>query len=162
MGKRGPAPKPTKLRILEGNPSKRPLNAAEPEPLAGEPRMPSDLDRFGRRVWRWAVTQLGAMQLLTQADAEALTDLCRVASVERRAWEAVKAKDLTFKTLAGYIQQRPEVGVLLKSVQIKRTLLGEFGLTPASRSRIEMPGQQETDELMEFLKRRTVTGDASG
>jgi len=29
---RGPPPKPTYLRILEGNPSKRPLNRNEPQP----------------------------------------------------------------------------------------------------------------------------------
>ncbi len=43
MGQRGPAPKPTALRILEGNPGKRPLNASEPRPRAGRPAEVSGL-----------------------------------------------------------------------------------------------------------------------
>ena len=39
---RGPPPKPTYLRILEGNPSKRPLNRNEPQPPPVETLDPPD------------------------------------------------------------------------------------------------------------------------
>jgi hypothetical protein len=37
MGRRGPPPQPTKLRLLSGNPGKRPLPRAEPQPI-GQPQ----------------------------------------------------------------------------------------------------------------------------
>ena len=40
MGLREPAPIPTAIRIMEGNPGKRPLNGREPQPAAVEPRCP--------------------------------------------------------------------------------------------------------------------------
>jgi hypothetical protein len=32
MGKRGPSPKPTSLKVLQGNPGKRKINKSEPKP----------------------------------------------------------------------------------------------------------------------------------
>ena len=43
MGKRGPKPTPTPLKILRGNPGCRPLNAAEPQPPANGIVMPEHL-----------------------------------------------------------------------------------------------------------------------
>ena len=40
----GPPPKPTKLKLLAGNPGKRPLNENEPEPEAVAPSVPAHLD----------------------------------------------------------------------------------------------------------------------
>lgn len=158
MGKRGPAPMPTKLRLLNGNASKRPINTAEPQPPQGEPKMPTDLDKWGRKVWREVMRNLRAMGLATEADAEALASMCRVASIERQAWAKVQDKGLTFKTINGYIQQRPEVGTFLKAAHIKKTYLGEFGLTPSGRSKITLPGQEEHDELADFLSKGRQSG----
>lgn len=150
MGARGPAPKPTALKVLEGNPGQRPLNGREPEPVPGEPVLPAHLDAKARRIWRQLVPQLLAMRVLTQADGEALATLATICATERRLLKAVKQKGDTFKTGSGYVQQRPEWGLLTKLWQIKRTYLGEFGMSPASRSRIHQQGE-ETDDLESLL-----------
>ena len=41
MAARGRKPKPTALKVLEGNPGKRPLNDHEPIPPKGELKCPS-------------------------------------------------------------------------------------------------------------------------
>lgn len=40
MAIRGKKPKPTNLKILEGNPGKRPLNLNEPKPIPIAPECP--------------------------------------------------------------------------------------------------------------------------
>ncbi len=150
MGKRGPAPKPTNIRILEGNLSKRPFNSREPEPQPGEPALPVHLDAKARRIWRQLVPLLLNMRVLTEADGEALGTLAAICAVERRLLKAIREKGDTFKTGSGYIQQRPEWGLLNKLWQLKRVYLGEFGMSPASRSRIQQHGA-EVDDLDALL-----------
>lgn len=41
MATRGRKPKPTELKLLEGNPAKRPLNKNEPNPEKKAPRCPT-------------------------------------------------------------------------------------------------------------------------
>ena len=38
MGRHGPAPEPTALKLVHGNPGKRPINKAEPRPSRRRPR----------------------------------------------------------------------------------------------------------------------------
>ena len=40
MATRGRKPKPTAMKILEGNPGKRPLNPFEPVPVKGDIKCP--------------------------------------------------------------------------------------------------------------------------
>ena len=51
MGLRGPAPKPTAIKRLEGNPGKRKLNEAEPTLTVGVPECPDYLDEVAKREW---------------------------------------------------------------------------------------------------------------
>jgi len=74
---RGPPPKPTYLRILEGNPSKRPLNRNEPQPPPVETLDPPDyLGGHAATEWCRIVPGLSAMRLLTIADIPALAAYC--------------------------------------------------------------------------------------
>lgn len=79
MGKRGPSPKPTPIRVLEGNPSRRPINENEPKPTDGTPPMPPHLDRRARVVWRQIAPELSRLGLLTVVDGEALASYCTAA-----------------------------------------------------------------------------------
>src|SRR6266702_3836517 len=91
----GPVPKPTGLRIYEGNRSHRPLNDREPTPLTGEPMMPSYLDREARKEWRRLVPILMTMPVLTEADGLALANLCTTYS------QLVQAQRLMLKAATG-------------------------------------------------------------
>lgn len=55
MAQRGRKPKPTALKMLEGNPGGRPLNTKEPKPEKKAPRCPSWLEDEAKKsgnVWR--------------------------------------------------------------------------------------------------------------
>lgn len=142
MGLRGPAPKPTALRVLEGNPSRRPLNAREPKPRAGEPEMPRHLDREARREWKRLVPILLGMRVLTEGDGIALANLCSSYSLLIQAQNLMlKAaregkSGLLIKTPNGFPVQSPVLAVINAQMEKVGRLLREFGLTPAARSRI--------------------------
>ena len=44
MAQRGRKPKPTAVKVLEGNPGKRSLNTNEPKPVKKAPRCPAWLE----------------------------------------------------------------------------------------------------------------------
>jgi phage terminase small subunit len=72
----GRPPKPTRLKILNGNPGKRPLNAAEPQPARGVPSCPAWLDDYAKEKWAELAELLHGLGVLTLADGETLTVLC--------------------------------------------------------------------------------------
>lgn len=138
MGLRGPAPKPTSIRILEGNPGKRRINHNEPKPLDIPPDCPRHLDKVAKREWKRLVPVLQRMRVLTEADQIALANLCQTYSTMIQAQEQLSKSGILYKTKSGYIQQSPLLGIVNSSIEIINRLSREFGLTPASRSRIEV------------------------
>jgi len=88
MGARGPAPKSTNLRILEGNPSRRPLNHDEPQPEAGAV-CPDWLSACAKAVWDHYAPVLTSCGILTKADTHTLAAYCDAAAKWRMATEAL-------------------------------------------------------------------------
>ena len=52
MAVRGRKPKPTALKVLEGNPGHRPLNKKEPMPKGKLPRCPELLEEDAKKEWK--------------------------------------------------------------------------------------------------------------
>lgn len=77
MSRRGPAPKPTRLKIAAGNPGKRPLNPREPKPATVDPPMPMWLSKRAQAEWRRIVPELLKLGLLTSIDLAALAAYCQ-------------------------------------------------------------------------------------
>jgi P27 family predicted phage terminase small subunit len=142
MGARGFPPKPTALKRLEGNPGKRRLNTREPQPLPGEPEMPEGLDDIARKEWERLVPVLLRMRVLTEADQMALANLCRAYSTmiqaeEQMRLQAIPGKSPLVKKLQrGFGYQTILLRIINTQMDIVNRQLREFGLTPASRSRI--------------------------
>jgi len=142
MTLRGRPPKPTALKVFEGNPGKRPLNPREPQPLSVEPDIPSHLDAIARREWKRLIPILLRMRVLTEADGLALANLCQAYSTMIQAHKSMgKASNrgqspLVMKTKGGYQYQSPFLSIINSQMDIISRHLREFGLTPASRSRV--------------------------
>src|SRR3954470_9706696 len=73
---RGRRPKPTRLKVLTGNPGKRPLNTNEPEPEPAVPECPPELGPVAKREWDRLVNELSSLRLLTNLDRGALASYC--------------------------------------------------------------------------------------
>ena len=79
MGLRGPAPKPTSLRLLEGNPGKIPLNPNEPQPSVISAHTPPEmLSEEAKKIWTKLSVMLVPVQLLTDIDWVAFGRYCEL------------------------------------------------------------------------------------
>lgn len=94
MGLRGPAPKPTALRVLEGNRSKRPLNASEPKFDAQIPVCPPHLDAQAKKEWARLAPALVQVKILTEVDYMALANLCQAYSTMVQAQRLLNKQGL--------------------------------------------------------------------
>lgn len=139
MARPGPRPKPTALKILEGNPGKRALPVNEVHPLVMMPECPEWLAPQAQREWQKIAPQLLSLGLLTELDQMSLAAYCAALAQWRAAQMVVDEEGLTLVTTSGYLQQRPEVGIAARSMAMVRAFSGEFGATPSARSRLNPP-----------------------
>ena len=150
----GRPPKPTRLRILEGNPGKRPLNKAEPQPSLGlTVQCPAWMSVEAKRIWRKLRPILERMGVFTEADAWALAMLCETLAEFRAAREVVRAEGATtlVVTQSGVSdQERPEVKIAQNAFVRARQMMQEDGLTPSSRSRLSVAEVAKTDPFESY------------
>lgn len=150
---RGRKPVPTTLKLLEGNPGRRPLNAQEPQPAVAIPDCPAFLDNVDREEWTRTATLLAEMGLLTAADRTALAAYC----VAYSRWVEAEAQVKKYGTIVkspekGFPMKSPYLTVADQALETMRKLMVEFGLTPSSRSRIRVPATgDDFDEFAAFL-----------
>ena len=77
MGKRGPKKEPTVLKLIKGNPGKRPINKREPKPEPGLPKCPAHLNDLAKLEWRRVAKELDSVGLLTKLDRAVLAAYCK-------------------------------------------------------------------------------------
>ena len=147
MGLRGPAPKPTAIKIAEGNPGKRPINDREPTPRMVAPRCPSYLDARAKQEWKRLVPILSRMRVLSEADGLVLANLCIAVSTLVRAQEKLNEAGILYKSPSGYVMMSPLLSISNAALEQVTKLAREFGLSPAARSRILIPPEYVEDEL---------------
>jgi P27 family predicted phage terminase small subunit len=135
--KRGPKPTPTATKELRGNPGKRPLNDAEPRPPQRRPPCPPHLDDAAKAEWRWITRYLLDIGVLTVIDKAALAAYCQAYSRWAKAEETLKTTGLVLKSAEGNFYTNPYLAVANKALAQMHSFLCEFGLTPASRTRVK-------------------------
>ena len=163
MGLRGPAPKPTGVRILEGCRAHRPLPPNEPQFSLGAPLQPKKMSRQARLVWKELVNEMAPAGVLRSVDQRALWQLAEdealLAEVYAGLWKTIHAledkakaegKDLPGGPLFALVTMTSgrlamnAVRDLAARVIIERR---EFGLTPSSRTRIAAASNGTIDAL---------------
>ena len=95
----GRRPKPTALKIIEGNRGRRPLNDLEPQPEAGAPECPGWLHKWAKEMWEWVVPQLEVMGIIGRCDIVDLVALCQSWARWRQAEELLDTEGLTYQSL---------------------------------------------------------------
>ena len=75
---RGRKPKPTRLRLIEGNPGRRPINGSEPKPPGRLPSCPAHLSPTAKNEWKRLARSRNVVGLLTQAHRAPLAAYCQL------------------------------------------------------------------------------------
>ena len=79
---RGRKPKPTHLKLIEGNPGKRPIRTGPERPITTMPEPPDHLNADARTEWDRVAHGLHALRLLETVDRAALAARLRAALQE--------------------------------------------------------------------------------
>lgn len=159
--KPGPKPTPTNLRLLEGNPGRRPLNEREPLPPEDRPEAPGYLDGLALAEWDRLAEDLYGMGVLTVIDVSTFAAYCLAYGRWRKAEADLDAcikaalanpKDKTSggalaETSNGNLVQNPLVGIANVARRDMIRLAAEFGLSPSSRTLLEAGKRGEDDPI---------------
>ena len=136
---RGRKPKPTRLKIITGNPGKHPLNYDEPRPEPAVPDCPPELGPSAQREWNRLVGELAGLRVLTNLDRAALAAYCGAYALWAEATEAIQKYGVMVKSPSGFPMQSPYLAIANRQAEIMMRISAEFGFTPASRGRISAP-----------------------
>lgn len=150
---------PTELKIINGNPGKRPLNKQEPDPeYLDDLTPPTWLPNGAKQVWMQLAPKMRKAKVLTVIDVTAFEKFCVAHARWRAAVQDLELlgvmvprggeKDMPQEPTDGKDSSKnsPKVGpgqvinqlVFAESMFFKQavTLEREFGMTPAARTRV--------------------------
>ncbi len=121
MAKRGTKPKPSHLKIISGNPGKRPINDQEPEIIEPLGTPPAGWQAGAKVLWHEMV-DCAPEAVLTKADRHLM--------------------EIAVRLLA---QIRSNAEVNAATVAQFRACLSEMGMTPSARTRLYTGGRSGTE-----------------
>lgn len=150
---RGPKPKPTALRLLDGGRSA----TVSTEPVftapAEMPEPPFYLNTEAADEWRRIVPDLYTTGVYTSVDQTMLAAYCMAYSrwvraemdLDRMAALDPATHGVMMKTTNGNAIQNPLVGVASTARRDMQRLAAEFGLTPSSRTQLTVDPNASRD-----------------
>lgn len=148
-----PRPKPTALKVIEGNPGKRPLPKNEPKPDLALIPCPQYLksDKIAYAEWNRIIPELYKLRLLTNVDRTSLEIYCTQYAVYRRALMVINDEGLITTNIRNGDKANPAAAIAREAAKIIKAIAIEFGLTPSSRARISLPSESIDDELENMI-----------
>jgi P27 family predicted phage terminase small subunit len=135
MGKRGPAPKPTTLRILHGDRADR-INTAEPVPPTEDIACPEWASDAAREVWQRLTPDLIKRGVLTAWDIDAFLVVCEALARYKAATQLVNGSALLVQGGSG-LMKNPALQVQAEAERTFLQFAARFGLTPSDRQGIK-------------------------
>jgi P27 family predicted phage terminase small subunit len=133
---RGRKPKPTAVKLAEGNPGKRRINGQEPKPAGSLPDCPAHLSAEAKAEWDRIAANMNRIGLLTQVDRTTMAAYCQCYGRWVEAEQKLAETPAILRMPSGYIQQSPWLTISNKQLELMAKYMAELGLTPASRSRL--------------------------
>jgi P27 family predicted phage terminase small subunit len=140
--KRGPPPKPTNLKLIQGNPGRRPLEKLEPQPQVVAPDCPDHLGADAKAEWDRITPKLLRYHLVTEIDTAALALYC----ISYGRWRLAERKiaemrdnghdGLLISTSTGYLIPNPYLGIANRAMDDLSRHIQQFGLSPSARTRV--------------------------
>jgi P27 family predicted phage terminase small subunit len=147
------APTPIKLRLLRGNPGRRPI-PREPQPKSAPkcPEPPEYVTGLAAAEWRRIAPELHRLGLLTVLDQTVFAVYCVSYGRWRAAEELLAAEPVVVRGCEGSPVQNPLCRIAREAARDLLRAGAEFGLTPSARARISAglppPGPSKFGDLL--------------
>lgn len=150
MGARGPQPKPTALKLLEGNPGKRRLNVAEVKPV-GTLKKPALITGPAAEEWDRVIISMPP-GFFTAADQPVLVTFCLAWVLYQKALAIIARKPadgggMEARGSQGQPVAHPQLAVIKSYSELILKCADRLGMSPAARTRLDSP---EDDPMGEF------------
>ena len=137
MARKGPRSKPTHLKIIEGNPGKRPLHSRAPKQPSNRPIAPSWLSDDAKTEWRFIVPKLDAAGIITKLDRTTLAVFCEEVATFVEATEWVQSKGILVSGQKGEAVKNPALQIQRDSARLIATYSRMFGFSPVDRANMD-------------------------
>jgi P27 family predicted phage terminase small subunit len=134
---RGRKPKPTRLKLIEGNPGKRATNQHDLRPEPKVPTCPAHLCPAAKAEWKRLARELFLLGIVMDLDRAALAAYSQAYGRWAEAERKLKDTPVLIKLPSGYIQPSPWLGIGNKQLELMAKYVAELGLSPVSRTRVE-------------------------
>ncbi|MCI8212592.1 terminase [Pseudomonas sp. S25] len=150
---RGRPPKPTALKLVQGNPGKRKLNSKAPSPdaLAVVPDPPEWFGPIAVAAWQQVAPWLTEAKILTATDLHNLEAFC----MAYQRWREAQA-DITLNGIIvmGAKQEikNPACTVANETMRQMATFGSALGLDPAARARLKPGGAEKPNNPFTALR----------
>jgi len=145
----GRCSKPTALKILQGNPGKRPLPKNEPQPDVGS-ICPEWVSEHAMKNWDLISKNLELCGILTVIDSNALALYCDALGRFIYYSEEIEKTGEVIETATGNFTINPYVKLRDIAFEQIRRLSTEFGMTPASRTRVKVAPTKKQNPFQEM------------
>lgn len=145
-------PKPTALKLVEGNKGKRALNKQEPDPTyLSDLTPPGWLAPAAAEVWNEVAPKLRAAKVLTEIDVQLLAMGCVAIAQHRQAARRTGEDLVKSKIVEGkdgepsYVGEHVNPWLIVQSMSFKQAMavFQQFGMSPAARTRIAINPQED-------------------
>jgi P27 family predicted phage terminase small subunit len=136
----GRPPKPTHLKILEGEREDR-INRNEPQPSEGVIEPTAPLSPAAQKVWDRLVPDLVAKKVLTPWDLDQFVVFCNSVGIYHECHELMGSNYLDTGAAGGVIKS--PYWQIMRDCQATMTQIGSrYGLTPSDRARLKIDAQE--------------------
>ncbi len=153
MGRRGPAPGPTRLKLLRGETRPSRVNYREPKLAANLPAQPADLTPGAAAAWGRVVGELGPTGVLTALDGDVLRVYVEALDRYVGAATALAASGPLIRgARGGELVRNPLHSIVRDNATLLVTLARELGTTPSARSGLRAPQAEPGAKLAAFLR----------
>ena len=141
--------KPSALRLVHGTRDKH-KNKNEPMPK-GKAKCPTWLNAKAKTVWKNMAKQLDQLGLLTEIDQHAFAVYCQSYIELIEAENELLENGKTQTTKDGFVRKSPWLSVRDEAHKRMMQIGGQFGFTPASRTRIDVKPPDKKNDKSQYI-----------
>ena len=143
--------KSTELKVLKGTFRKHREGAGGPLCECNEIPLPPDfLSEEALKEWNRIAPKLYEAGLLTSMDRTAFAIYCQAYGRYRQALSEMQGQELVISTKAGNQVRNPLLRIADQAAELLLKVAKQFGMTPASRSKVSAKQKKTKDQWENF------------